>query len=222
MPIDEARWNSTNAYAREVYGAEPEHIRRNREGAEAAGLPTWAVSPDVGRLLALLAKTTQGRSALEIGTLGGYSVLWLLEGMRPDARVITIEYVAAHADFSEAEFARCGVGDRVDVRRGEALDLLPEIVDSLGPESQDIVFIDADKISYPEYYELTAGLVAPGGLLLVDNIFGSSGAWIDEVDHPEAQAIDRMNRRAAADDRFDSAGVFVRAGLLIARRLPAS
>ena len=222
MPIDEARWNSTNAYAREVYGAEPEHIRANREGADAAGLPTWAVSPELGRLLALLAKTTEGRSALEIGTLGGYSTLWLLEGMRPDARFITLEYVDAHAEYSEREFARCGVGDRVEVRRGIALELLPGIVSELGPESQDIVFIDADKASYPDYYELTAGLVSPGGLLLVDNIFGSSGAWIDETDHPEAQAIDRMNRRAASDARFDSAGVFVRAGLLIARRLPLS
>ncbi len=222
MPIDEARWRSTNAYAREVYGAEPEHIRANREAAEAAGLPTWAVSPELGRLLALLAKTTQGRSALEIGTLGGYSTLWLLEGMRPDADIITIEYDAAHADFSEREFERHGVGDRVDLRRGEALELLPAIVEALGPQSLDIVFIDADKLSYPDYYELTADLVVPGGLLLVDNIFGSSGAWIDEIDHPDAQAIDRMNRRAATDERFDSAGVFVRAGLLVARRLPVS
>ncbi len=218
MPIDETRWNSTNAYAREVYGSEPEHIRANRLAADEAGLPTWAVSPELGRLLALLAGTTQGRTALEIGTLGGYSTLWLLEGMRPDARIITLEYAEEHAAFSEGEFVRCGVGDRVDVRRGEALELLPGIVEELGSESQDIVFIDADKVSYPDYYELTAGLVKPGGLLLVDNIFGSSGAWIDEVDHPDARAIDRMNRRAASDERFEAAGVFVRAGLLIARR----
>lgn len=222
MPMDETRWTTTNAYAREVYGAEPDHIRQNREAADAAGLPTWAVSPELGRLLALLARTTAGRSALEIGTLGGYSTLWLLEGMRPDARVVTIEFADAHADFSRRQFARCGVSDRVELRHGPALELLPSIVEELGPKSQDVVFIDADKASYPDYYELTAGLVAPGGLLLADNIFGSSGAWVDEVDHPDAQAIDRMNRRAAVDERFDSAGVFVRAGLLIARRIPGT
>ena len=86
----------------------------------------------------------------------------------------------------------------------------------------DAVFIDADKASYPDYYEATASLVAPGGLLLVDNIFGSSAAWIDDLAHPDAAATDRMNRRAAADDRFDSAGVFVRAGLLVARRRPGA
>ena len=122
MPIDEARWASTNAYAREVFGREPDHIRANRRSAEEAGLPNWAVTPEVGRLLALLAATTTGRSGLEVGTLGGYSTLWLLEGMRPDGRIITLENVEAHADFGEQEFARHGVGNRVEVRRGIALD----------------------------------------------------------------------------------------------------
>ena len=222
MPIDEARWTSTNIYAREVYGHEPDHIRANRVAAAEAGLPSWAISPELGRLLALLAGMTRGRLGLEIGTLGGYSTLWLLEGMRPDARLITIESAAAHADFCERQFALHGVGDRVDLRRGAALELLPGIREELATESVDVVFIDADKVAYPDYYEATAGLVAPGGLLLVDNIFGSSGAWIDEADRPEIRAIDRMNRMAAADDRFDSAGVFVRAGLLVARRRPVS
>lgn len=220
MPIDAARWASTNAYAREVFGSEPDHIRANREAAEEAGLPSWAVSPDVGQLLAILAATTAGRTGLEIGTLGGYSTLWLLEGMQPDAHIITLESVERHADFAEGEFARHGVGGRVEVRRGGALDLLPGIAEELGPASVDVVFVDADKVSYPEYYEATAGLVAPGGLLLVDNIFGSSAAWIDEPAHPDSAATDRMNRRAAADERFDTAGVFVRAGLLVARRRP--
>ena len=220
MPIDEARWASTNAYAREVFGREPDHIRANREAAERAGLPSWAVTPDVGRLLALLASTTPGRLALEIGTLGGYSALWLLEGMHPDGRIITLESMDRHADLAEQEFARYEVEERIEVRRGDALDLLPDIALELGPESLDVVFIDADKASYPDYYEATAGLVAPGGLLLVDNIFGSSGAWIDDLTHPDAAATDRMNRRAAADGRFDAAGVFVRAGLLVARRRP--
>ncbi|MGD8683123.1 MAG: O-methyltransferase [Chloroflexota bacterium] len=218
MPIDEARWASTNAYAREVFGREPDHIRANRQDAEEAGLPSWAVTPEVGRLLALLVATTAGRCGLEIGTLGGYSTLWLLEGMRPDARIITLEHVDRHADFAEQEFARHGVGQHVEVRRGAALDLLPAIVQQLGPESLDVVFIDADKASYPDYYEATAGLVAPGGLLLADNIFGTSDSWIDDLTHPDSAATDRMNRRAAADDRFDTAGVFVRAGLLVARR----
>ncbi len=81
------------------------------------------------------------------------------------------------------------------------------------------MFIDANKEAYPEYYELTAPLVVPGGLLLVDNIFGTGSTWIDDLSDPESAATDRMNRRAAADDRFETAGLFVRSGLLVARRI---
>lgn len=218
MPMDHERWTVTNTYAREVFGGEPAHIRANREAAEAAGLPSWAVTPEVGRLLSVLASTTAGETAVEVGTLGGYSTLWLLHGMRPSARIITIEYVDAHADFCEEQFAEHGVSEQIDLRRGTALDLLPRIADELGPGSVDVVFIDADKEPYPEYYELTADLVAPGGLLLVDNIFGTGASWIDDMSHPDSVATDRMNRMAAADDRFETAGVFVRSGLLVARR----
>lgn len=218
MAMTDDRWQYTTQYVREVFGAEPEHIRVNRESAEAIGLPTWAVSPEMGRLLALLVTTTQGRLALEVGTLGGYSTLWLLEGMHADGRVVTVEYDDRHADFSEGEFARCEVADRVDLRRGSALDLLPGIAAELGPGSVDVVFIDADKDPLPEYYEITSDLVAPGGLLLVDNILGTGSSWIDEVENEGIIATDRMNRLAADDDRFDTAGVFAAAGLLIARR----
>jgi len=218
MEMTPQRWAFTNAYARDVFGREPAHIAANRGAAAAEGLPTWAVSADVGRLLALLTRTTRGQLALEIGTLGGYSTLWLVDGLAADGRVITIEYVDRHADFAASEFVRHGLADRIDVRRGPALDLLPGIASELGPRSVDVVFIDADKESYPEYYALTSGLVAPGGLLIVDNIFGTGSSWIDDPSDPGIAATDRMNRLAAADERFDTTGLFVRSGLLIARR----
>ncbi|MDJ0959415.1 MAG: O-methyltransferase [Acidimicrobiia bacterium] len=218
MPMTPERWAETGAYAREVFGAEPPHIEANRVAALAAGLPTWAVTGEIGRFLALIAKATKGELALEIGTLGGYSALWLLEGLSDAGRVITIESVDTHADFAEAEFKRHGVAERVDVRRGLGLDVLPEIADDVGPGSVDVVFIDADKESYFEYYEATADLVAPGGFLVVDNIFGTGSSWIDDLSDPGMAAADRMNRRAARDDRFDTAGLFARAGLLVARR----
>jgi caffeoyl-CoA O-methyltransferase len=212
------RWYATNDYARDVFGSEPEHIRSIREAAEVAQLPSIAVTPELGHLLALLMKTTGGERALEIGTLGGYSTLWLLEGMQPSGTIVTVEYEDRHADFCDEHFARLGVDDRISVRRGTALDLLPPIVADLGPASLDLVFIDADKPSYPAYYEMTRDLVKPGGLLLVDNIFGTGSSWIDDLSHPNSDAADRMNRTAASDPDFDAAGLFVRSGLLIARR----
>lgn len=212
------RWDSASAYAREIFGSEPDHIRENRLAATAGGLPNWAVTGDIGRFLAVLGQATPGKLALEIGTLGGYSALWMLEGLQPDGRIITIESVDAHADFAETEFDRHGVADRIEVRRGAGLDVLPEIAEELGPDSVDLVFIDADKESYPEYYEITSDLIAPGGFLVVDNIFGTGSSWIDDQSDPGVAAMDRMNRRAAADDRFDAAGLFLRAGMLVARR----
>jgi predicted O-methyltransferase YrrM len=218
MAMTPERWALTNAYAREIFGTEPDHIRAIREAAEIAGLPTLAVSPEVGRLLELLAGITAGDLALEVGTLGGYSTLWLLNGLSPNGRVITVELLDEHADFCEAQFELHGVSTRIDVLRGAALEILPEIVAELGAGSVDLVFIDADKESYPDYYELTAELVAPGGLLVVDNIFGTGSSWIDDLSDPGSAATDRMNRRAAGDDRFETAGIFVRSGMLVARR----
>ncbi len=218
MPMTPDRWTQTNSYAQEVFGVEPPHIRANRAAAEAAGLPTWAITGEIGRFLALLAGATSRQLALEIGTLGGYSTLWLLEGLGPGGRVITIESVNAHADFAEAEFDRHGVADRVELRRGLAGEVLPAIAEEVGPGSVDVVFIDADKESSLEYYDVTADLVASGGFLVIDNIFGTSTTWIDDISDPGIAATDRMNRKAAEDARFDTTGLFVRAGLLVARR----
>lgn len=218
MPMTPERWVQASSYAQEVFGIEPPHIRANKVAADAAGLPTWAITGEIGRFLALLAGATRRELALEIGTLGGYSALWLLEGLGAAGRVITIESVDAYADFAEAEFNRHGVADRIELRRGLAREVLPVVADELGPGSIDLVFIDADKESYPEYYETTADLIAPGGFLVIDNIFGTSTTWIDDLSDPGVAATDRMNRRAAEDDRFDTTGLFVRAGMLVARR----
>ncbi len=218
MEMNHQRWVATNAYAREVFGVEDEALARLRTKAESAGLPGWAVSSDVGRLLMILARTTEGRRALEIGTLGGYSTVWITRGLRPEGVITTIEYDDRHADFAEAMFADLGLADRISLRRGPALDVLPELAGELGPESVDLVFVDADKEAYPDYWRLTSDLVVPGGLLLVDNIFGTGASWIDDLSDPSSAATDRMNRTAAADDRFETAGVFVRSGLLVARR----
>lgn len=215
--MDRHRWDAATAYVESVFGAEDAVLRSLRRQAVAAGIPDWAVSADLGRFLMVLAKTTPGRRALEIGTLGGYSTIWIARGMRPDGRVTTIESDDRHADFAERQFVRAGLADRIAVLRGRARDVLPTFATTNAAGSIDLVFIDADKASYPEYYRLTRGLVSPGGLLLVDNILGTGSTWVGDGSADTA-ATDEMNRMAAADPDFDTAGVFVRQGLLVARR----
>ncbi len=214
------RWAYTTGYVQEVFGRQDEHLAGMMAEAVAAGMPDIAVSADVGRLLMVLTSTTRGRLALELGTLAGYSAIWIARGLAPGGRLITIEVEPAHAKFARRQIERAGVGERVEVREGAALRLLPGLAAELGPACLDVTFIDAEKSEYPEYWRLLRPLVAPGGLLMADNVLGSSSWWIDDEDHPARRAADRLNRAVAADREFEATIVPLRAGVLVARRKP--
>lgn len=133
--------------------------------AEAAGLPSIAVSALQGKFLHLLAKLIGARRILEIGTLGGYSGIWLARALPADGRLDTIEIDAAHADVAEAAFAAAGLADRVSLHRGAGLEVLPRLT---GP--YDMAFIDADKQNNAAYFDTAVRLSRPGGLIIVDNV----------------------------------------------------
>lgn len=213
------RWNATHEYTREVFGGEDQILAELIPAAEAEGFPSIAVGPDVGRLLMILTSMTPGRRVLELGTLGGYSAIWLARGMAPDGHLITIEYNDHHADFAESQFAKAGLADRIEVRRGAALDVLPVVVEELGQQSVDVAFIDAVKSEYPEYFRLVRPLIAPGGLVIADNVFGSGSAWIDQSDHHLIAGPDELNRLLASDPDFEAVAVPFRSGVLIGRRV---
>lgn len=213
MSMTPERWRFLSRYANEVFGNEDSLMSGLMDRAVAAGVPRIAVSADVGRLLQILVSMTQGRAAVELGTLAGYSAIWIARGLAPDGRLYTIEAVPAHADFAEGEIAQSDVADRVEVIRGEALEILPELGDRLGPGSVDFTFLDALKSEYVDYFELLREMVAPGGLLVADNVYGTGEGWIDE-----GYGTDEFNRRVAADPEFDAVATPMREGLLIARR----
>ena len=181
--------------------------------ARAAGLPPLAVSADVGRLLKILVSMTEARQALELGTLAGYSGIWIARGLAPDGSLITIEYEDKHADFAQQEFETAGVADQVEIVRGAALDVLPELANRLGPASVDFTFVDAVKGEYPAYFDQLKPLIKPGGLLVADNVYGTGAGWIDE-----GYGTDEFNRRVASDPEFDAVATPMREGVLIARK----
>jgi predicted O-methyltransferase YrrM len=133
--------------------------------AEAAGLPSIAVSALQGKFLYLQAKLFGARRILEIGTLGGYSGIWLARALPPDGRLDTIEIDAAHAEVAESNFAAAGVAERVSLHRGAGLDVLPRLS---GP--YDMAFIDADKQNNAAYFDAAVRLSRPGTLIIVDNV----------------------------------------------------
>ncbi len=156
------------------------------EASDAAGLPRIAVSAQQGKFLSLLAGAIKARSVLEIGTLGGFSTIWLARGVGPDGRVLTLEYEPKHAEVARANIDRAGVGDRVEVVVGPALETLPTVTD--GPF--DLVFIDADKENNAGYLEWALRLTHPGSVILVDNVI-RDGAILS----PEPDNVVRATRR---------------------------
>jgi predicted O-methyltransferase YrrM len=138
------------------------------QDSDAAGLPSIAVSPQQGKFLCLLAGAMRARRILEIGTLGGFSTIWLARGVGPEGRVTTLEYEPKHAEVAQVNLQRAGVGDRVQVLVGAALDTLPTLT---GPF--DLVFIDADKENYATYLDWAVKLTRPGSVILVDNVIRS-------------------------------------------------
>lgn len=222
MEMTPQRWEQTGAYLREVFGKQDEHLAGLMGRAVKEGLPDIAVSADVGRLLQILASMcNQGRGAavaVELGTLAGYSSIWIARGLAPGGRLITVEPEAKHADFAAREFVRAGVAASVEIRRAPALEVIPALARELGPGSVDLAFLDAIKTEYCEYFRLLKPLIKRGGLLIADNALGSGRWWIDEAGMPERDAVDRFNREVAADREFVTACVPIREGVLISRR----
>ncbi len=207
-------WDFINAYSQEVFGDQDEHLAGLMDEAVAAGLPAIAVGPDVGRLLMILTSMTRGRLAIEVGTLAGYSGIWITRGLAPDGRLITIEYEQPHADFARRQFERAGIADRVELRHGDGVEVLADLRRDLEPESVDVLFIDAHKPEYIAYFDIARPLIAAGGLVIADNVYGIGSGWIDQ-----GYGTDEFNRHIAADPAFEAAAFPLREGVLIARRV---
>lgn len=218
IEMTDERWRYTSDYLRDTFGQQDEHLQGLMAEAVGRGMPDIAVSADVGRLLMMLTSMTPGRMAIEVGTLAGYSSIWIARGLQSDGRLITIEPQADYADFAEEQFARAAVADRVELRRGYGIDVLTQLAAELAPGSVDVIFLDAIKAEYPEYFRLVRPLVAPGGLLLADNVIGAGSWWIDHENSEARRGADLLNRTLAADPEFDAVAVPLREGLLIARR----
>jgi predicted O-methyltransferase YrrM len=164
--MSEKTWSAVDAYVadRLLAGADPVFEAILRANA-AGGLPAIDVSPPQGKLLHLMVKISGARRILEIGTLGGYSTVWMASALPPDGRLITLEYSEKHANVARENIARAGLLELVEVRQGAALDLLPALE---GPF--DLIFIDADKPNNPGYLDWALKLSRPGTVVILDNV----------------------------------------------------
>ncbi|MFJ3792245.1 O-methyltransferase [Kitasatospora sp. NPDC090091] len=199
-------WDAVDAYFTDrLIGHDPE-LEAAAAAADRAGLPHIAVAPNQGKLLHLLALTQGARRILEVGTLGGYSAIWLARALPADGRLITLEIDPRHAEVARGNLARAGLDAVAEVRIGPAADTLAELVAD-GVEPFDLVFIDADKQSNPEYFARALELTRPGSLIVVDNVV-RGGAVADAAStDPAVTATRRLHDLIAAEPRVSATSV---------------
>ncbi len=186
-------------YLRQEFAAEDELLSTIRAAIPQRGLPAITVQPEEGRFLQFLAATSQAQRAVEIGTLGGYSGVWIARGLPQGSKLITLEVEPAHAAVSQEHFELAGVADRVEIRVGNAHDLLPGLA-AEGPFG--FVFIDAEKQGYPSYLDWTLENLRPGGILAAHNAF-RHGRVADPENHEDTVDVVRdFNARLAGDPRL--------------------
>lgn len=204
--MDEDRWANVDDYLVSLLVKPDPSLDEALAGSTAAGLPEISVAPNQGKFLELLARAHGSRRILEVGTLGGYSTIWLARALPGDGRLITLELDAHHADVARGNVDRAGVGALVDVRVGPAVQSLHELIDE-GVEPFDFVFIDADKESYPEYFVLSMQLARLGTVIVADNVI-RDGAVVDPHSSDErVRAVRRFLELAAAEPRVEGTAI---------------
>ncbi|HMG13063.1 MAG TPA: O-methyltransferase [Gemmatimonadaceae bacterium] len=198
MPEDQ--WTAVDQYFSERLLPSDPTLESALESSVTAGLPAISVSPNQGKFLQMLAQIVGARSILEIGTLGGYSTIWLARGLRAKGRVITLELDPKHAEVAQHNISRAGLEDVVELRIGNALEILPQLsAERRGPF--DLIFIDADKENIPAYFEWALKLSRLGTLIVVDNVV-RDGAVIDpDSSDPRVHGVRRFIEQLGAESR---------------------
>jgi predicted O-methyltransferase YrrM len=197
------QWTAVDTYVTDLLHPPDPVLDAALADSAAAKLPAIAVSATQGKLLTLLALGQGARNILEIGTLGGYSTIWLARGLPPGGRLITLEYEPKHAAVARANIARAGFAEVVEVRLGRAQDTLPQLAaEGRGPF--DLIFIDADKTSYPEYLAWSVKLSRRGTMIIADNVV-RDGKVIDAANaDPMIQGVRRFYEALAAEPRVSA------------------
>ncbi|MCX4969299.1 O-methyltransferase [Streptomyces sp. NBC_00654] len=196
--MTQARWTAVDNYFNGLLVGPDEALDAAVEASGAAGLPEIQVAPNQGKLLNMMARLQGARTILEIGTLGGYSTIWLARALPEGGRLVTLEADPAYAEVARANIARAGLADVVEVRVGPALETLPVLAaEGYGPF--DVVFIDADKPSNPDYLAWSVELTRPGSLIIADNVVRDGEVVDAESTDPKVQGVRRFTELVAAD-----------------------
>ena len=201
--MTEATWNAVDRYFEDTLLGRDEALEHALAASAAAGLPAIQVSPTQGKLLHQLARMVGARRILEVGTLGGYSAVWLARALPPDGRLVTLEIDPKHAEIARKNLAHAGLDRVAEVRVGAALDSLP----SLRGEPFDFAFIDADKPSNANYFRAAVELVRAGGAIVVDNVVRRGAVADDSSLDPNVRGVRDLVTAVAAEPRVTATAI---------------
>jgi predicted O-methyltransferase YrrM len=196
------RWEEVDRYIGETLVRADDALEAALAASDAAGLPAISVSPAHGKLLWLLARMLDARRILEIGTLAGYSAIWLARGLAAGGRLVTLEALEKHAAVARKNIARAGLAEVVEIRVGQALDALPGLQAPF-----DLSFIDADKQNNAEYFRWALKLSRPGSLIVVDNVVREGAVIVARSRDASVQGVRRLNELIAAEPRVAATAI---------------
>jgi predicted O-methyltransferase YrrM len=204
--MNEDQWSLVDQYIVSLLVPTNEALDRALSTSDEAGLPPISVAPNQGKLLQLLAGMSGASRILEIGTLGGYSTIWLARSLPSDGALVTLELEPHHAQVARKNLDDAGVGSLVDIRVGPAAASLLELIEAdVAPF--DFIFIDADKEGYPEYLELSLRLSHSGTIIVADNVIRDGEVVNPKSTDPRVQGVRSFLERAAANPRLDGTAV---------------
>jgi predicted O-methyltransferase YrrM len=201
--MSQDQWTAVDAYVSDLLVPEDPALDFALRESAAAGLPAIQVSKAQGKLLQLLAQAHGARNILEVGTLGGYSTIWLARALPPGGRLVTLEYEPRHAEVAKRNLANAGFSKGVEVRVGRAQDTLP-VLAAEKRDPFDFIFIDADKQGYPEYFEWAMKLSRPGTLIIADNVVRNGAVADGASTDPSVQGVRQMNDLVAKEPRVSA------------------
>lgn len=198
--MDTEIFSKVDKYISDLLAPEDKALTDTIKSLDSEGLPQHSVSANQGKFLQVMMIVCNAKKVLELGTLGGYSTIWLARALPDNGKVITIEVDKHHADVAQKNIENAGLSQKIDLRVGKALDILPQII-AENDERFDMIFIDADKPPYTEYFDFALQLSRPGTLIICDNVIREGKVLDNNSEDDKVQGVQRLNKMLSENKR---------------------